>query len=222
MTYPQPFVSNRKLDNTALVVPESLSENEVEGISRMFLYMGKDIDYSTGNIEVLTDKNFSEKYHDMNLILYGTPENNQIIKKMNSKLWFKYNKKYTSFTGNEKLYLTDPYASNISVFQFDISPYNNSKSVLVLTSPKKDLLLKSLVFLSSPNHFLKLSGDSILIDSFGNIKSFQFKKENTESTYDKLSSMDTETKTFTLFAALLLAFGIAAILLYRFKNRRFR
>lgn len=221
-TYPQPFVSNNKFNDTALVVPENLSENEVEALSRLFLYMGKDIDYNTGNIEVVTDKNFSGKYHGMNLIVYGTPGNNQVIKNMNSNLWFKFNKNYTSFSGNEKLYLTEPYASNAAAFQFDISPYDSRKSVLILTSPKKDLLLKSLVFLSSSKQFLKLSGDSILIDSFGNIKTFQFKKENTESLYNKFSSIDTSTRTFMGFAALILIFSIAAIVLYKLKNRKFK
>jgi hypothetical protein len=220
--YPQPFISEREFNNVALVVPENLSENEIEGISKVFSYMGKDVDYNSGILDVVEEKNFSDKYNNMNLILYGTPQQNKVIKDLNPKLWFKYNNNYNSFTGNEKLYLTEPYASNISIFQFDVSPYNKDRAILVLTSPKEDLLLKSLVFLSSTKQISKLSGDSALIDNFGNIETFQFKKDTTKSIYEKFKSIQTNGKMFIGFAGMLLIFNIIAIVLYRYKYKKFK
>ncbi|WP_411682441.1 cellulose biosynthesis cyclic di-GMP-binding regulatory protein BcsB [Clostridium thailandense] len=220
--YPQPFVSERQFNNVAVVVPENLSENEIEGISKVFSYMGRDVDYNSGTLEVVEEKNFSNKYNNMNLIVYGTPQRNKVIKDLNSKLWFKYNSNYNSFIGNEKLYLTAPYASNISVFQFDISPYNQQKAILVLTSPKEDLLLKSLIFLSSTNQISKLLGDSVLIDNFGNTKTFQFKKDGTKSLYEKFKSMEANGKIFFGFVGLFLVFSGVATALYYYKYKKFK
>lgn len=220
--YPQPFISNKQFNDVAVVVPENLSENEIEGISKLFSYIGRDVDYNNGTLKVVEEKNFSREFYNMNLIVYGTPEKNKVIKQLNSKLWFQYDKNFKSFVGNEKLYLTEPYASNISTFQFDISPYNKQRAILTLTSSKEDLLLKSLIFLSNSNQILKLSGDSVLIDGYGNIKTFKFKKENTKSTYERFSSVETNTKVFAGFMGLFLVFSIAAIGLYHFKNKRFK
>ncbi|MCH5138985.1 cellulose biosynthesis cyclic di-GMP-binding regulatory protein BcsB, partial [Clostridiaceae bacterium UIB06] len=218
-TYPQPFISDKQFNNVALVVPENLSENEVEGISKVFSYMGRDLGYNNGNLKVIEEKNFSSKYHNMNLIVYGTPQKNKVIKELNSKLWFKYNKDYNSFEGNEKLYLTGPYASNIATFQFDISPYNKGKAILVMTSPKEDVLLKSLKFLSETKYNSKLSGDSVLVDNYGNIKTFKFKKEDTKSLHDKFNTVETSTKVFVGFIGLFFIFIAVAVTLYYFKNK---
>ncbi|WP_234125016.1 cellulose biosynthesis cyclic di-GMP-binding regulatory protein BcsB [Clostridium hydrogenum] len=221
-TYPQPFISEREFNDVAIVVPENLSEDEIEGISKMFSYMGNDMSYNSGNLKVVDEKDFSSKYNNMNLILYGTPQNNKVIKALNSKLWFKYNDQYNSFIGNEKLYLTNPYASNISVFQFDVSPYNESRAALILTSPNEDLLLKSLQYLTSSDGISKISGDCALIDSYGNARSFRFKKDNTNSMVDKLQSIKTNGKVFIGFIAMLLIFSILAVVLYKYKYKKFK
>lgn len=221
-TYPEPFVSERQFNDIAFVVPENLSENEIEGISKIFSYMGRDICYNNGILKVINEKNFSDKYNNMNLIVYGTPENNKLIKTLNSRLWFRYNDNYKSFIGTEKLYLTEPYNSNISIFQFDESPYDKDKAALVLTSPNKDLLLKSLVFLSSTNQISKLSGDCALIDNFGNIKTFQFKKDKTNFVYNEFKNINTNGKMFVGFMGMFLAFSIVAVALYLYKNKKFK
>lgn len=221
-TYPQPFISQKEFDNVAVVVPENLSEDEIEGISKMFSYMGKDMSYNSGDLKIVNEENFSNKYNNMNLILYGSPQNNKVIKDLNSKLWFKYNDQYNSFIGNEKLYLTNPYASNISVFQFDVSPYNESRAALILTSPKEDLLLKSLQYIYSADYISKLSGDCTLIDSYGNIKNFQFKKDNTNSAYDKLQDIKTNGKVFIGFIVMLFIFSVLAVVLYKYKYKKFK
>jgi len=221
-TYPQPFISEREFNDVAVVVPENLSEDEIEGISKMFSYMGTDMSYNSGSLKVVNEKNFSNKYNNMNLMLYGTPQNNKVIKALNSKLWFKYNDQYNSLIGNEKLYLTSPYASNISVFQFDVSPYNESRAALILTSPKEDLLLKSLQYLSSTENISKISGDCVLIDSYGNIRNFKFKKDKTNSVYDKFKSIKTNGKVFIGFMGMLLAFSILAVVLYKYKYKKFK
>lgn len=221
-TYPQPFVSEGQFNDVALVVPKDLSENEIEGISKVFSYMGKDINYNTGNLEVVEGDNFSDKYNNMNLIIYGTPQRNKVIKDINSNMWFKYSNSYNSFIGNEKLYLTEPYNSNISIFQFDVSPYNKNKAVLILTSPREDVLLNSLMFLSYENQIAKLSGDCILTDNFGNISTFKFKKQNTTSIYDKFKDIGSSGKDLMAFVGLLILFTVVSIILYKFKNRKFK
>lgn len=219
--YSNPFIADRKFNNMAVVIPDSLTQGELEGLSRMLSYIGRDIEYNNGILKVVKSSNFSEQYHNMNLIIYGTPDKNKVIKDINSQLWFKYKEGFQEFESNEKLYLTQPYSSNISNFQFDVSPYNSKNAMLVLTSPKTELITKALKYLYSSKEILKMRGDCVLIDEYGNLRIFKFKKDEPKFDYDKIKLADKTVKVFSGFVGLFLLFVITAAILYYLKDRRF-
>ncbi|GFP77811.1 cellulose biosynthesis cyclic di-GMP-binding regulatory protein BcsB [Clostridium fungisolvens] len=219
-TYPSPYLVNNKFNNTALVVPDNLSLNEIRSLSYMFSYIGNGTSLSGGIFKVVRASKFNDQYKNMNLILYGTAQDNPIIKQINENLWFKYNTEYNKILSNEKLFLEDEYASNIATFQFDISPFNKQCSLLVLTSPSRNILTESLLYLSSAKLSPKLIGDSAIIDKFGNLRTFRFKKDISEPGYEKIRNLDIESKNFIIFFSLFMIFIITAISLYFIKNRK--
>jgi hypothetical protein len=219
-TYPSPYLISNKFNNTALIVPDNLSSNEINSLSHMFSYIGNGSSLSDGSFKVVRASKFDEQYKNMNLILYGTAKENSIIKQINENLWFKYNTDYNKLLSNEKLFLEEEYSSNIAAFQFDISPFNKQCSLLVLTSPNKNILTESLIYLSSSKLSPKLIGDSAIIDKFGNLRTFRFKKDISEPTYEKIRNLDVEAKNFIIFFSLFIVFIITAIGLYFVKNRR--
>lgn len=218
-TYPNPFVYNRKFNQTELLIPENLSSADLTGLSLTFSSMGRDVKYTDGTLVVVKGSNFKEEDKSKNLIIYGTPSNNPFIKSINDNLWFKYDSQYKAFISNEKLPLISPYSSNIAVYQFAVSPFNKDKAMLVITSPREDVLRKSLLYLYSDKEKGKISGDSIVVDDQGNVKNFRFKKDIKKPVVTKIEKLDTKAKGLIAVIGLFIVFLITAGVLYYRKNR---
>ena len=105
---------------------------------------------------------------------------------LNNSLWFKYDKDWSKFLSNEKLYLMDDYAKNIATFQLDYSSYSSGKFMLVLTSPNEELLTKSLVYLGKETEVYKLHGDGAVVDIDGNVRSFKYKESEDAPMYEQI------------------------------------
>ena len=218
-TYPAPFVSDWNMNETLFVLPDNLSSSELTSIGNMAAYMQKQIKYNLGNLDVISSKNLGDEHEEKNIIVYGTPENNKLIKELNKNLWMQYNNDYTSFVSNEKLTLIGDFAKKITTFQLDESPYNPQKAMLVLTSPNSELLEKSLLFLSEDEEFYKLSGDGAVIDENGNVRTFKYKEEVETPTYERIKNSNNSSKILLGVIALLAIFIISSIYLYWRKYR---
>lgn len=218
-TYPNPFIYNRRFNETELVIPENLASTDLTALGLTFSNMGKDVKYTDGTLQVVKGSDFKEVDKAKNLIIYGTPTNNSFIKSINDNLWFKYDSEFKGFLSNEKLSLINPYASNIAVYQFDVSPFNKERAMLVITSPREDILRKSLVYLYSEKENAKISGDSIVVDDLGNIKNFRFKKDIKKPVVTKVEELDTKAKGLIAVIGLFIVFLITAGVLFYRKNR---
>lgn len=223
-TYPAPFVSDWNMNETLFVLPDNLSSRELTSIGNISAYMQKQTKYNLGNLEAISSKKLADEHKEKNIIVYGTPENNKLIKELNKNLWMQYNSDYTSFVSNEKLTLIDDFAKKITTFQLDESSYNPQKSMLVLTSPNAELLEKSLVFLSEDKEFYKLSGDGAVIDENGNVRTFKYKKEVEKPTYERIKNFNNSSKILLGVIALLVIFIVSSIYLYwkKYRNDAFR
>lgn len=155
-TYGAPFIKDRTYNDTLVVLPDNLTSQDLTYIGRVFAYLGKDLYYNTGSLKAIRSSRINGEEKDSNIVVYGTPENNKLIKKLNNNLWFKYDEAYSKFLSNEKLFLTEPFSSEISTFQLDISPYNLQKAMLVITSPNEEILRNSLEYLSSSKKYMNL------------------------------------------------------------------
>lgn len=218
-TYPAPFVSDWDMNEVLYVLPDNLSSSELTSLGNMLSYMGKDLKYNSGNINVISSGKLENQHKDKNIIVYGTPDNNKLIKDLNKYLWMPYNSDYTKFISNEKLTLMDEFSKRITTFQLDVSPYNNQKNMLVLTSPKADLLEKSLVFFSEDKEFAKLNGDGAVIDEYGNARTFKYKEEIEKPNYERVTNLSGTSKILVSILAALAIFMMLSIFLYIRKNK---
>lgn len=108
-------------NDTAMIVPDSLSSKEMNSLGKVIGFLGKDVAYNNGDFKVISNSNVTADDKKKNIIVYGTPKTNKLISEINDKLWFKYDESYSKFLSNEKLQLTEPFSYKIANFQFDIS-----------------------------------------------------------------------------------------------------
>lgn len=218
--YPAPFVVDNRFNDVLLSVPDTMSSEELTLLGDIFEIIGTEISNNTGNLEVARYSNLNEREKDKNLIIYGTPKNNELIKAVNNNLWFKYDENYDKFIGNEKLFLTEDFNSNISIFQLDISPYNKQRAMLVLTSPNKDILIKSLRYLGDNNKLINLSGDSVIVDKYGEIRTFKFKEDIKTPIYEKFIKLESNSKLIIGLLVLIAIFIGLSVFMFYSKNKK--
>ena len=217
--YPTPFVEEWDINDTLFIIPDNLPSKDLTALGNMANFMGKSMRYNVGKIGALSIGNLKDEHKDNNIIVYGTPDNNKLIKELNNSLWFKYDKDWSKFLSNEKLYLMDDYAKNIATFQLDYSSYSSGKFMLVLTSPNEELLTKSLVYLGKETEVYKLYGDGAVVDIDGNVRSFKYKESEDVPMYEQLKGLEGGEKTLLIILGLIFVFVIVAVVLYLNKNR---
>lgn len=217
--YPSPFIKDNNLNDLLLVVPKDINSSDLTALGDMFSYIGNDVHYNRGSLTVASGDNVGDLKNDKNIIVYGTPKNNEFIKEINNNLWFKYKDNFTAFDSNAKEFLTDPYSKEISTFQLDVSPFNSQRGMLVMTAPNENILKDSLEYISTDKVY-KLNGDSAIIDSYGNVKNFKMKEEkDTKPVFDKFKEASTLTKgligVFGLFFILIIVSALLYINKYK-------
>ena len=217
--YPTPFVQDWDINDTMFIIPDNLPSKDLTALGNMANLMGKGMRYNLGKIGAVSIGNLKDEHKDNNIIVYGTPNSNKLIKELNNSLWFKYDKDWSKFLSNEKLYLMDDYAKNIATFQLDYSSYSSGKFMLVLTSPNEELLTKSLVYLGKETEVYKLYGDGAVIDIDGNVRNFKYKESEEAPMYEQLKGLEGGEKTLLIISGLIFVFIIAAAVFYLNKNR---
>lgn len=217
--YPTPFVQDWDINDTLFIIPDNLPSKDLTALGNMANLIGKSMRYNLGKIGALSIGNLKDEHKDNNIIVYGTPNNNKLIKDLNNSLWFKYDKDWSKFLSNEKLYLMDDYAKNIATFQLDYSSYSSGKFMLVLTSPNEELLTKSLVYLGKETEVYKLHGDGAVVDIDGNVRSFKYKESEDAPMYEQIKGLEDGEKTLLIILGLIFIFIIVAVVLYLNKNR---
>lgn len=217
--YPAPFVQDWDINDTMFIIPDNLPSKDLTALGNMANLMGKGMRYNLGKIGAVSIGNLKDEHKDNNIIVYGTPNSNKLIKELNNSLWFKYDKDWSKFLSNEKLYLMDDYAKNIATFQLDYSSYSSGKFMLVLTSPNEELLTKSLVYLGKETEVYKLYGDGAVIDIDGNVRNFKYKESEEALMYEQLKGLEGGEKTLLIISGLIFVFIIAAAVFYLNKNR---
>ncbi len=218
--YTNPFVNDGALNNVLIVTPDNMGSDDLTTLGNIVSYWGKDLKYNTGDLMVKKGSEIGDEKEEKNLLIYGTPDNNPFIKEVNDNLWFKYKEGYKSFESNEKLYLTDPFSSQITTYQLSESPFNNQLGMLVLTSPNDKLLRESTEYLSSSEKAFKLTGDSEIIDQYGNVRSFVMSAPKEKPIFEKINDLDGNIKILMGMLALVLILIIAIIIMFTYKYRK--
>ncbi|MHC1749263.1 MAG: cellulose biosynthesis cyclic di-GMP-binding regulatory protein BcsB [Cellulosilyticaceae bacterium] len=176
--YPYPFVKDNDINDLAIVIPDKPEAYIYEAISNITNMLGNFVSINGPNIEVKMSSQLDEIEKEKNIIAIGTFNQNEFIKNLNPKLFFKFNSTGETLVSNEKIEIDKEYGKELGTLQFLRSPYNYEKGVMVVTGANGIAVVDASINISKEDKLWKLYGDGMIVDSEGNIKNYRFKKEN--------------------------------------------
>lgn len=174
--FPGAFVKEPSLSKLIVARPKHLTATDLDSLSNIFTLIGQNINSAHG-LEVATTPS-KHSLRTKNIIAVGTPEQNNLIKKNNSRLYFKFAKNFAKFTSNEKLSVEDDWGQHIGAVQLLRSPYNNKRAFLVATAVQpRYIYLATQQLASAKNVEQYQNKDAFVVDEDNVSYSYRFKKD---------------------------------------------
>lgn len=220
--YPYPFVRDDEFNDLTVIMPDYSGSQAMTWMSRLGVNLGANINSHKGKINVIRGKEFNDKYKDTNIIVFGVPRNNFIIKKLNNNLNIKFNKSYSNFLSNDKISFIDDYGKNISAIQLIKSPYNNQKDIMVISSINEKNLYLGMDYLLNKSKVNDLKGDTLTIDEYGEVEDLAYNVKTKKEIEDSSSniSINKTTKVFLMISFITIIVAIILSMLYMKKYKR--
>lgn len=219
--YPWPFIKDGRWNETAVVLPDSASSEELAFLGDLFAYMGQHLRDNTGSLRVVKNLELTDNYRNTNFILVGTPERIPAIKTINDNLWFKYDGSFGYFLSNEKRRLLESFSRNLASVQLIASPLNSKRGILVVTAPKPENLVHAEKYLTVSKYASTMVGNALLANSWENVTNHYFIKDDSLTTSEKISLSSPQLRIFAvMFGTILLMIAIGGILYFRKYRRR--
>lgn len=233
--YESPFIKNKEFNNVLLIVPENLSSQEMSIIKSIVAALGRNVN-SLENIEIKTPKEAENKLKNKNLIIIGTPNRNPLLKEINDRLHIKFSKDFSKFLSNEKITLLEDYNQNLSSLQLIQSPFDESKTALIVTAIKDEGLNWVKEFLTEFNLVNRLKGNAVVIDKYANIQAVYYgisnqnqQNENINSKNDIINERqdikklitNKQMRNYIIFIISVLSFIIISSIVIMRKNRKY-
>ncbi|WP_167849746.1 cellulose biosynthesis cyclic di-GMP-binding regulatory protein BcsB [Companilactobacillus suantsaicola] len=205
--YPTMFISNETYNDIAVVTPKDLDENDFKSLTNIFNLIGNFAKSNTGTIKFYNEVPSKNVLKNSNVIVLGTPSNNQMIKSLNPNLYFKYSKNYNRIVSNEKLSIEKDYGKQIGTAQLIRSPYNDKRGMLVVTGVNSlDTYIAS-TQINFQKNIQQFTGDAIVVDMNNAHYGYRFKK-------NKAIDKSLENKrTFSKNSQLIIYLGLAIIVI---------
>lgn len=205
--YPTLFINNQTYDNISVIVPKSLDNYDFSTLTNIFNLIGSFSKSNTGDIQFYNKIPSEKVLKDSNVIVVGTPDNNEFIKKINSKLYFKYSKDFTRFVSNEKLSIEKDYGKVIGTSQLLRSPYNDKEGLLVVTGPTSEATYLASTQINFQKNIQQYDGDAIVVDPNNAHYSYRFKKNKAiDKTLDRKNFINRNSQ-------LLIYLGLAIVVI---------
>ncbi len=220
--YPYPFVRDDEFNDLTVIMPDYSGSQAMTWMSRLGVNLGANINFHKGKINVIRGKEFNDKYKDTNIIVFGVPRNNSVIKKLNNNLNIKFNKSYSNFLSNDKISFIDDYGKNISAIQLIKSPYNNQKDIMVISSINEKNLYLGMDYLLNKSKVNDLKGDTLTIDEYGEVEDLAYNVKTKKEIEDSSSniSINKTTKVFLMISFITIIVAIILSMLYMKKYKR--
>lgn len=221
--YTTPFIKDFKFNDLTFVIANELNEDYLRLVMNISSYLGKKINDFNG-YKIVRANNFSDVDYDANLIIIGTPNDNEIIKEVNTNLYLKFNDSYLDFEDNDRITLLDDYNLNTSVIQIVKSVFNSNKDILVVTSLIPQNIDLADMYLSDTNKVSLLNGQVMIVGSNNYHKSFDFDKKNSTlnetSDISRIGAAQNDLEILVFVIAGMLIVLIVLIVVYSRKRRR--
>ncbi|WP_242821439.1 cellulose biosynthesis cyclic di-GMP-binding regulatory protein BcsB [Weissella koreensis] len=224
--YPSTFIKNKTYEHIALIRPEKLNSIYLDTLSSLFNGIGSYVEQNTGQIKVYHKTPNKTQLANSSIITFGTPKDNQFIRNSNNDLYFKFDHHFKNIVSNEKMSLESNYSRKIGTAQLLRSPYNQKRSILILTAIHEQDVAMAANTVSSQSGLSQVDGDAIVIDRDNQQKTYRFKKDIAA---DAKLDLDLRLKrnqklivylvVFTLILISLI--GVIIVILYKNDNLRF-
>ncbi|UDN57560.1 cellulose biosynthesis cyclic di-GMP-binding regulatory protein BcsB [Clostridioides sp. ES-S-0010-02] len=211
-SYPYPFVKNDKFNDLTVIMPDYSGSQAMTWMSRLGVNLGANISSHEGNINVIRGKEFINKYKDTNIIVFGVPLNNSVIKMINSNLNVKFNKNYSNFLSNDKISFIDDYGKNISSIQLIKSSYNNQRNIMVISSIDEKNLYLGMDYLLNKSQGNDLKGDTLTIDEYGEVKDLNYNTKINKEIKDSSRELNISKTAKVFFVVSFIVITVAIIL----------
>lgn len=218
---PYPFEMLGSFNNLTIVVPDKMSAAEYTLFGRIAALMGTDVyPYGTMNVRFASDLVLENE--NANIIVLGTWNDNAVIRTLNDQLSFQYEEDGSRFTSNKQMLLSSRYAEEICVFQMIRHPNQDGRAILVVSGADDKALSLADRFAAVLSNTWSFAGDTFIIDSDLETKSFRFLEELPvqELTLKERVEQHRDAVLFTLIstAAMLILFIGALIILLRYRR----
>ena len=218
---PFPFQVLGRFNDLAVVVPDEMSDTEYALFGRIAALAGVNLSpYGTMNVY------FASRYplekENANMIVLGTLKDNDVIQKLNDHLSFKFEDDGSRFASNTQLLLSKRYAAEISVLQIIRHPYQDGRAILVVSGADDGALSLVDRFAAVQENTWTFSGDTFVIDTDLETKSFRFLEvlPEKEMSLSERMAQHKDAVLFTLIstAAMLILFVGALLILLRYRR----
>lgn len=216
---PFPFSRDDDLDSTTIVIPDHPTREDFRTAGKIAELTGIGVINNEGTIDVIKGSMLNEKHHEKNLIIFGTPGENSAVKSINNNLWFQYNSQFSNVLSNEKIELLPETSTTATFLELKVSPYNEQKGMMTITSLDKESIIKAVEYLKDNKRGF-LTGDAAMISKNGDLLNFRFQKEEDERPIIKTTQTVTNSmRDYFIFTGALLLFLIISLSFYMYKHR---
>lgn len=209
--YPAPFVKDHHFNEVNIVVPNEVGNVEYDLLGPLALTMGRFVKNNEGSFKVTRESNAVDISED-NVIIVGTYRENQLIKDLNDKLFFKFSEDGQSLLSNEKKVLDAEYSKTLGTIQLIESPYNNQnqKAAMVISGVDEKGMLDAASYLGTLEGLWHLEGDACITNE-QEIDAYRFKEEN--ATQLKFTDKMMKRKDLLPLGIAIIAVGMLLILI---------
>lgn len=222
--YPNPFVAEGKFNDFTMILPDKFSSEQLTWAGSIAAHIGHDVDLNCGSFKVLAASEALKNPPKGNLLVLGTPQNNEVVEKFNKNMYVKFNKDFTAFQSNEKVNLLPSYASQIATIQLIQSPFNSNSKVMLITSVNEKDLGLAQRYLKDLNLIKSLKGNSVIIDRMGNLKNLTYgeKEDNAINKFSlsRITNISAGTKSLIIFLVVVMLFTVTAAIMYIKKYKK--
>lgn len=221
---PAPFELSNRFNELTAVIPDAITPTELGTLGQVVALYGVNIS-AYGSIQVVRAGQFDADNTDRNLIVLGTYQDNALLRALNDQLSFQYTADGTRFASNSSQLLSDDYAARIGVMQLLHSPYGEDRALLAVCTVNDTAMDHLSSYLQKDSNTWKLTGDAVLLDTNGELRTYQFLNDSTAQTPD-LKQFVQHNKDTVLFAVvavaamLLLLLAVVLILIRIYLARR--
>lgn len=223
--YPNLFLKNSTYSNIAVVRPKTMTATDYQTLTNIFNLIGNYAENNRGTITFYDHQPSKTVMADANVIAFGTPKQNSLIRGLNSHLYFKYNAADTGFLSNEKLSIEQQYGQTIGSAQLLRSPYNAQKGLLVVTGARPNGAYLASTQINYQRNISQYQGDAIVVDPDNNHYDYRFKKNkliNTAVNTKQELSRHSQQLLYLAVALMMIVVVTIALLLLLWKHGSLR